>query len=149
EHTLPRRDQVQWVIQASREEGLQVVEDPKRGPRRDLRPLMDGATSLEHMYGGLPMKKDVFELFKETGAAWVPTLVVRSFENYFMTTIAQYDDDKLRRFVAHARFDEEAKGHNKWMMPHEIPVWESRPLRDLVRAGGKVGMGSHGQIQGL
>ena len=34
-------------------------------------------------------------------------------------------------------------------MPHEIPTWRSEILRDLVRAGGKVGMGSHGQVQGL
>jgi Tol biopolymer transport system component len=129
EHTLPRRDSVQWVIQASREEGLQVVEDPKRGPRRELRPLMDGATSLEHMYGGLPMKNDVFELFKQTGAAWVPTLIVMSFESYFMTTMNPHEDAKLRRFIPHSRFDEEEHGHNQWMMPHEVPLWQTRPMR--------------------
>jgi hypothetical protein len=149
EHTLPRRDQVQWVIQASREESLQVVEDPARGPRRELRPLMDGATSLEHPYSGLPLKKDAIELFAKTGAWYVPTLVVGAFESYFMTTMNPHDDAKLRRFIPHARLDAEIHEHNRWFMPHEVPNWHGQSVRDLVRGGGKVGMGSHGQLQGL
>jgi Tol biopolymer transport system component len=149
EHTVPRRDQVQWVIQASREESLQVVEDPSRGPRRELRPLMDGATSLEHPYSGTPIKKDVIELFARTGAFYVPTLVVGAFESYFMTTISPHDDTKLRRFIPHARLDAEIHEHNRWFMPHEVPTYYGEGVRDLVRGGARVGMGSHGQVQGL
>jgi imidazolonepropionase-like amidohydrolase len=149
EHTVPRRDQVQWIIQASREEGVQIVEDPARGPRRELRPMMDGATSLEHAYSALPMKKDVIELLARTGVFYVPTLVVSPFEPYFITTMNPHDDAKLRRFVPHARLDAEIRDHNRWFMPHEVPTWYAEPVRDLVRAGGKVGMGSHGQLQGL
>ena len=149
EHTVPRRDQVQWIIQASREAGLQIVEDPARGPRRELRPLMDGATSLEHPYSAMPMKKDVINLFARTGAFYVPTLVVAPFEPYFMTTMNPHDDAKLRRFIPHVKLDAEIHSHNRWFMPHEIPTWYAEPVRDLVRAGAKVGMGSHGQLQGL
>ena len=149
EHTTPRRDQVQWIIQASREEGLQVVEDPARGPRRELRPMMDGATSLEHAYSALPIKKDVIELFARTGVFYVPTLVVSPFEPYFMTTMNPHEDTKLRRFVPHVRLDTEIHQHNRWFMPHETPTWYGESIRDIVRAGGKVGMGSHGQLQGL
>jgi imidazolonepropionase-like amidohydrolase/Tol biopolymer transport system component len=149
EHTLPRRDQVQWVIQASREEGLQVVEDPARGPRRELRPLMDGATSLEHPYAAIPIQKDVIELFARTGTYYVPTLVVGGFENYFMTMLNPHDDAKLRRFTPHARLDAEIHARNQWLMPHEVPVWHGEAVRDLVKGGAKVGMGSHGQLQGL
>jgi hypothetical protein len=149
EHTVPRRDQVQWIIQASRDEGLQVVEDPARGPRRELRPLMDGATSLEHAYSALPMKKDVIELFARTGAYYVPTLVVAPLENYFITTVNPHEDAKLRRFTPHARLDAEIHAHNAAFMTHEVPTWYAQPLADLVRAGAKVGMGSHGQVQGL
>lgn len=149
EHTLPRRDHVQWIIQASREEGLQVVEDPARGPRRELRPLMDGATSLEHAYSGLPMKQDVVQLFARTGTFYVPTLVVNPMESFFVTTMNPHDDAKLRRFVPHARLDAELHAHNRMFMPHEVPTWHAEPLKEIVRAGGKIGMGSHGQLQGL
>ena len=149
EHTVPRRDHVQWIIQASREEGLQVVEDPARGPRKELRPLMDGATSLEHAYSALPMKQDVVQLFARTGTFYVPTLVVNPMESFFVTTMNPHDDAKLRRFVPHARLDAEILSHNKMFMPHEVPTWHAEPLKDIVRAGGKVGMGSHGQLQGL
>ena len=149
DHTVPRRDQVQWIIQASREEGLQIVEDPARGPRREIRPMMDGATSLEHVYAAAPAKKDVIELLARTGGFYVPTLVSGGFESYFVTTTSPHDDEKLRRFTPHVFLDREVRGHNQWLMPHEIPTWRSEILRDLVRAGGKVGMGSHGQVQGL
>ncbi len=149
EHTVPRRDHVQWIIQASRAESLQVVEDPARGPRRELRPLMDGATSLEHAFSGLPMKNDVIQLLAKTGAFYVPTLLVSVFEPYFMTTMNPHDDAKLRRFVPHAKLDQEIHDHNRIFMPHEVPTWYAEQLKDLVRAGGKVGMGSHGQLQGL
>ncbi len=149
DHTVPRRDQVQWIIQASREEGLQVVEDPARGPRRELRPLMDGASSLEHVYSAFPVKKDVIELFARTGATYVPTLVVNPFEAYFVTTVAPHENAKLRRFVPHSRLDTEIHDHNRQFMPHEVPTWYGQSIRDIVRGGGKVGMGSHGQVQGL
>jgi len=149
EHTVPRRDQVQWIIQASREEGLQVVEDPARGPRRELRPLMDGASTLEHAFSALPMKRDVVELFARTGAYYVPTMVVSPMEPYFITTTNPHESAKLRRFIPHVFLDREIHGHNRQFMTHEIPTWHTQPLRDIVRAGGKVGMGSHGQVQGL
>ncbi len=149
EHTVPRRDHVQWIIAASRAESLQVVEDPARGPRREIRPLLDGATSLEHAFSGLPMKKDVIQVLAQTGAFYVPTLIVSVFEPWFMTTMNPHDDAKLRRFVPHAKLDQEIHDHNKMFMPHEVPTWYAEQLKDLVRAGGKVGMGSHGQLQGL
>ena len=149
DHTVPRRDQVQWIIQASRELGMQVVEDPARGPRREIRPLMDGATSLEHAYSALPIKQDVIGLLARTGAFWVPTLVVNPFEQYFITTMKPHDDAKLRRFVPHARLDAEIHSHDRMFMAHEVPVWFGEAVRDVIRGGGKVGMGSHGQVQGL
>jgi imidazolonepropionase-like amidohydrolase len=34
-------------------------------------------------------------------------------------------------------------------MPHEVPTWFGESVREMVRGGAKVGMGSHGQLQGL
>ncbi len=113
EHTVPRRDHVQWIIQASREEGLQVVEDPVRGPRHELRPLMDGATSLEHAFSAQPMKRDVVELFVRTGAYYVPTMMASPMEPYFITTMKPHENAKLRRFLPHIFLDREIHGHNR------------------------------------
>ena len=110
---------------------------------------MDGATSLEHAYSGLPMKKDVIQLLAQTGAVYVPTLVVSAYESYFATTMNPHDDAKLRRFVPHARLDQEMHANNQWLMPHEVPTWFAQPLGEIVKAGGRIGMGSHGQLQGL
>src|SRR4029453_11612692 len=106
-----------------------------------LRTLMDGATSLEHGYSALPIKKDVMELFARTGAYYVPTLVVQPFEPWFMTTMNPHDDAKLRRFVPHVRLDTEIHLHDRWFLPEEVPTWYGKSLTDIVRGGGKVGMG--------
>ncbi|MEP7346039.1 MAG: amidohydrolase family protein, partial [Gemmatimonadaceae bacterium] len=150
EHTDPRREQVQWIIQASREEGLMAVMDPAHGPRRELRTIMDGATSLEHLYAVTPVKKDVIEVFAKTGAWYVPTLVLSTVEDYYMTSANPHDDAKARRFIPHMKLDRDIHNYLRWRMPHEWPFSRyGEVLRDIVRAGGKVGMGSHGQVQGL
>ena len=91
------------------------------------------------------------EPYIRTTMTWVndPTLVVAPFEPYFITEMNPHDDAKLRRFVPHTRLDAEIHDHNRRFMPHEVPTVYAEPLRDIVRAGGKVGMGSHGQLQGL
>ena len=68
-------------------------------------------------------------------------------ESFFVTTMNPHDDAKLRRFVPHARLDAEMHAHNRMFMPHEIPTWHAEPLKDIVRAGGKVGMGSTGSCR--
>jgi imidazolonepropionase-like amidohydrolase/Tol biopolymer transport system component len=149
EHTDPRRDQVQWIIEAAREESVMVAVDPARGPRRELRPLVDGAASLEHLYAAGPVKKDVIEMLARLGSFYVPTLVIAGLESYYLTTMNAHDDPKLRRFVPHLRIEGELRYQNRWLLPHQIPKWYGESIRDIVRGGGKVAMGSHGQVQGL
>jgi len=76
-------------------------------------------------------------------------MMASPMEPYFITTMKPHDDAKLRRFIPHLFLDREIHGHDRQFMAHEVPTWHTRPLRDLVRAGGKVGMGSHGQVQRL
>ncbi len=147
--SVSRRDHTQWIIQASREEGLQVAVHPAYETRRELQAMLDGATTFEHLYSGLPMKKDVIELFVRTGTYLVPTLTLYGFDRYFSTTMNPHDNAKLRRFVPHMSLDRKIHEYNRQLMPHEVPIWLGESMRDLVRAGGKVGMGSHGEMPGL
>lgn len=150
EHTDPRREQVQWIIEASRQEGLQVIMDPARGPRRELRPILDGATTLEHLYAVTPVKKDVIEVFAKTGAWYVPTLIISTGEDYFITSENPHEDPKVRRFIPHGKIDRDIHQYSRWRMPHEWPgKRHATVVRDILRAGGKVAMGAHGQFQGI
>lgn len=145
-----RRQEVQWLVQAAREEGLLLASDPARGPRRELRTIMDGFTTFEHLYAAKPMKKDVIELFVQSGVTYVPTVYVSVAEHFVTEWEHLHDDAKARRFIPHFRLEREMNNHLELRLPHDRPLPRYvKEIGDLVRAGGKVGLGSHGQIQGL
>jgi imidazolonepropionase-like amidohydrolase len=61
-----------------------------------------------------------------------------------------HDDAKLRRFLPHSVIDEATLRRAQWF--HESQYAFERHaafVRDLVEAGGRAGVGSHGQLQGL
>jgi len=145
----PRRDQVQWLARAAREEGLLLASDPKRGIRRELRTIMDGFTTFEHLFAPKPLKGDVLQLLAQLGTFYVPTIFISAAGEY-VTTRNIHDDPKARRFIPHLRLDRELQSYSDWQLPHDRPLaLYAKEITDLVRAGGKVGLGSHGQIQGL
>lgn len=145
----PRRDQVQWLARAAREEGLLLISDPRRGLRRELRTLMDGFTTFEHLFAPKPLKGDVLQLLAQLGTFYVPTIFISAAGEY-VTTREIHDDPKARRFIPHLRLDQELRSYSQWQLPHDRPLaLFAKEITDLVRAGGKVGLGSHGQIQGL
>jgi len=60
-----------------------------------------------------------------------------------------HGDDKLRRFTPHGELDE-AVLRRAWFHPQEYAhPMHAKVLADIVKAGGKVGLGGHGQRQGL
>jgi hypothetical protein len=93
-----------------------------------------------------------------------PTLIVSYGgpfgENYFYTNTDVHDDAKLRRFTPHQEIDGKTRrrgtnsggspGPGGWFMDDEyvFPL-HARFAKQVVDAGGRVGIGSHGQLQGL
>ena len=95
-----------------------------------------------------------------TGITHSPTLLVSYggpfAENWFFTTERVHDDAKLRRFTPHAEIDVKSRrrgsnpGPGGWFMQEEYVFEEhARFAKDLMEAGGRAGVGSHGQLQGL
>ncbi len=107
-----------------------------------------------------PVYRDVVELFAQSGRVYTPTLLVAYggpwAENYFYATEEVHDNQKLRRFTPHEEIDQKslrrggAAGSAGWFR-REQHVFDdhARFVRDLVEAGGRAGVGSHGQLQGL
>jgi imidazolonepropionase-like amidohydrolase len=113
---------------------------------------LDGYTSFEH---SLPVElhKDTVELLARSGTFYTPTLIVSYGgawgEQYFWQTMNPHDDPKLNRFVPHRSLDVLGRRH-VWISPDEyhFPT-VARGAADVVRAGGNVSLGAHGQLQGL
>ena len=144
----------QHIIAAARELGLMPTTEGALNIRQNLTETLDGYPGLEHSIPIFPVYGDYVRLFAETGRVYTPTLLVSYggpwAENYFYSRENPHDDAKLRRFVPHDEIDARTLRRGQWFRD-EQHVFErhARFVRDLVEAGGRAGVGSHGQLQGL
>jgi hypothetical protein len=126
----------------------------------NLTNTIDGYPGMEHSIPIYPLYKDLIELFAQSGRTYTPTLLVSYggpwAENYYYTTEEVHDNEKLRRFTPHAVIDRVSRrrgnnaGPSGWFRDEEhIFSRHAEFVRDIVAAGGRAGVGSHGQLQGL
>ncbi|HUG40447.1 MAG TPA: amidohydrolase family protein [Longimicrobiales bacterium] len=148
------RQQRQWIIMAAREVGIMPTTEGSLNIRQNLNETIDGYPGLEHSLPIYPVYGDVVKLFAETGRVYTPTLLVSYggpwAENFFFQTEDVHDDPKLRRFYPHEEIDEMTLRRGAWFAEDEH-VFQNHAcfVKDLVEAGGRAGVGSHGQLQGL
>jgi Tol biopolymer transport system component len=158
------RQQRQWIIMAAKELGIMPTTEGGLDFKLNLTHAIDGYSGLEHSLPITPIYNDVLELFKSTGITYSPTLLVSYGgpfgENYFYTFESPANDTKLRRFTPGPELDAKVRrrgtngggspGPGGWFMKDEYVFPKHAEFaKRLVEAGGKVGIGSHGQLQGL
>ncbi|MEX2528912.1 MAG: amidohydrolase family protein [Gemmatimonadota bacterium] len=148
------RQQRQWIIMASRELGLMPTTEGSLNIRQNLTETLDGYPGLEHSLPIYPLFQDYVDLFVATQRVYTPTLLVAYggpwAENWFYANENAYHDTKLRRFTPESVLAGVALRRGQWF--HEdahVFRQHARFVADLVAAGGKAGVGSHGQLQGL
>ena len=148
----PRREQRRWFAEASRELKMLLTAEGAGEFFTDLSMAVDGFTAFEHSLP-LELKKDAVELLAKSGTFYTPTLLVSYGgpwgELYFWQTQNPHDDPKLNRFVPHLVLDNFGRRH-PWINPDEyhFPI-VARGAADVLKAGGNVSLGAHGQLQGL
>jgi Tol biopolymer transport system component len=147
------RKQRQFVIQASRELGMMPTTEGGLDLKLDLTQITDGFWGTEHALPIIPLYKDVVEFVARSGSAYTPTLLVLYggpwAENYFYTRENPHDDEKIRRFQPHSVVDA-ATQRRQWFREEEHAFYKTAAqAAKIARAGGLVGVGSHGQFQGL
>jgi imidazolonepropionase-like amidohydrolase len=152
QYLQPRRIQRQWVLQAALAEGINTTNEGAADLKMDITMAMDGFTAIEHSIGQVPLYKDVVTLFADSKIAYTPTLGVAygapAGDTYFR---ARTDLDK----DAKAAYFTPAEALTRMARRRPIIVEEdynfdeiARGVRDIVRAGGIAGRGSHGQQDG-
>lgn len=158
------RRQRQWIIMAAKELRLMPTTEGGLDYKLELTHVLDGYPGVEHSVPVTPVYEDVVQLFARSGTVHTPTLLVSYGgpfgENHFYVTENVHDDPKLRRFVPHAELDVRTRrrgqgaggspGPGGWFMKeeHVFPL-HARFAKAVMEAGGCVGVGSHGQLQGL
>jgi hypothetical protein len=158
------RQQRQWILMAAREQNIMPTTEGALDTRYDMTMAIDGYPGQEHSIPVFPFYKDMVALFAQSGIAYTPTLLVSYNgpfgENFFYATEIVYDDPKLRRFTPYEVLAGSARRRVRgqfgdgnaggWYMAEEhVFDKHARGVADIVKAGGRVGVGSHGQLQGL
>ena len=148
----PRRSQRIWFAEACRDEHMLLTAEGAGELQTDLSMVLDGFTAFEH---SLPvvLQRDVVDLVAKSGTFYTPTLIVSYGgpwgELYFWQTRNPHDDAKLNRFTPHRILDAKARRH-PWIDPSEYQFPNvARGAAEVLRAGGNVSLGAHGQVQGL
>jgi Tol biopolymer transport system component len=153
-YMVGNRKQRQWVVRASKELGLMPTTEGGRDMKMDLTHAIDGMHGNEHTLPVFPLYKDVVELFARTKTSYTPTLLVNYggiiAEEYFYTTTEVHDDKKLNRFYPHNVLDDMTRRRRVWARKDEFVFpMAAESAAKVQRAGGLVGVGGHGQLQGL
>jgi Tol biopolymer transport system component/imidazolonepropionase-like amidohydrolase len=145
----------QWVILAARQYHLMPTTEGALDLKLDLSQMIDGFTGSEHSLPIQPLYKDVTQFVARTHTFYTPTTLVAygapwSENHYFETTKNLHDDPKMRRFIPHELYDTMVRRRAQWFLPDEYGhKGIAKGVADIVHAGGRAGLGSHGQFQGL
>jgi imidazolonepropionase-like amidohydrolase len=115
--------------------------------------VLDGFSGNEHSLPIVPLYKDVVELIAQSGTSYTPTLLVAYggpfAENYFYTSTEVHDDEKLNRFLPHNLIDSNTQRRPWFREEEHVFQKTAAQAAKILRAGGRIGVGSHGQLQGL
>jgi hypothetical protein len=115
--------------------------------------VLDGYTGFEHSLPIADLYDDVIQLVARSRTWYTPTLVVSyggpTAEWYFYQTTEVHDDPKLRRFTPHDDLDRRTRRGQMNALDeyHFLAVAEG--AAKILQAGGNVGMGGHGEQQGI
>ena len=153
-YMVGNREQRQWVIKASQDLGLLPTTEGGGDQKLDLTHAIDGMHGNEHSLPDVPIFEDVVQLFAETKTAYTPTLIVQynttSMTEYFFTREEIHDNAKLRRFYPSNRLDELTQRRPGWIRDNEFTIDKgAEAAAQIQRAGGLLGVGGHGELQGL
>ncbi len=153
-YLVGNRKQRQYMVQAAKELEMMPTTEGALDLKLDLTHVIDGFHGNEHTLPITPLYNDVLQLFAKSGIAETPTLIVNYGgpfgENYWYEYSEVHDNAKLNRFTPHRILDEKTKRRPSWFRRDEYTFPKlAAQMAKLERAGGLIGVGSHGQLQGL
>jgi len=147
------RERRQFMIEGAQQLGMMPTTEGASDLDLDLTHAIDGFAGNEHALPVTPLRADVLQLFAASRTSLVPTLsVLYGGEPALFDFIIERhpeNDAKFRRFVPPDVIEEKIRNRH-WMAP-ELSTY-ARFAADALhvqRSGGLIGVGSHGELQGL
>lgn len=153
EYMQPRRIQREWLSMAAAKEGLNITAEGGGDLKTDLSMVLDGYTGVEHGLPIVPLYKDVTELEAQAGTTYTPTLIVsyggEFGQFYWRAKMNIHDDPKVMRFTPHEQVDSVARRRPLLFDEEYTFPLMAQGANAILRAGGHVALGSHGEQQGI
>jgi Tol biopolymer transport system component len=153
QYMVGNRKQRQWVIMAAKELKLMPTIEGGLDFKMNLTAMLDGYPGHEHSLPITPLARDVVELAARSRITYTPTLLVAYggpwAENYFYQRYDIHENPKVKRFMPHEEIDSRAE-RRPWVRDnqHVFPRLAADAAK-IIRAGGRVGLGGHSQMDGL
>jgi Tol biopolymer transport system component len=153
-YIVGNRKQRQFMVMASKELEMMPTTEGGLDLKLNLTHVIDGFHGNEHTLPITPLFKDVLQMFAQSGISETPTLIVNYGgpfgQEYWFENTNVHDNAKLNHFTPHNLIDEKTNRRPDWFRTDEYAFPKlSAQMAKLLRAGGLVGVGSHGQLQGL
>lgn len=147
------RKERQFMIQGASALGMMPTTEGASDLRLNLTHALDGFAGNEHALPISPLHKDVIQLFAQSRIAYTPTISVLYGGKPALLEMSighvPQADAKVLRFMPTDLVDVKNRTH-KWSRHEDqtYPMFAADAIA-IQRAGGLVGMGSHGEMQGI
>jgi Tol biopolymer transport system component len=153
-YVVGNRKQRQFMVQAAKELEMMPTTEGALDLKLDMTHVIDGFHGNEHTLPIAPLYNDVLQLFAKSGIAETPTLIVNYGgpfgENYWFENSDVSGNPKVRRFMPQTGINRKTRRREGWFSKDEYAFPKlAAQMAKLQRAGGLVGVGSHGEFQGL
>lgn len=152
-YMLGNRAQRRAFVEGAHAMGMIPTTEGASDARLNLSHAVDGFAGNEHTLPVSPLRADVIALLAQTGIAYTPTFQVlyggrQALDAMIITHVPQ-DDPKVRSFIPADILQAKAE-YRRWSRPEDqdYPRF-ARDVTAVQRAGGRIGVGSHGEMQGV
>lgn len=144
----------QQVVIATREHKITPTTEGALDMKLDLTQMIDGYSGNEHSLPLQPIYNDVAQFVAKTKTFYTPTILVAYggpwAENYWFQTTDVLKNPKVQRFIPRELMNGMMRRRPQWFQPEEYSMQSiAKGAADVVKAGGRVGVGGHGQMQGI
>jgi Tol biopolymer transport system component len=151
-YLVGNRKQREFVVEASDKLHMMPTTEGAADLALDMTHAIDGFSGAEHQFP-MAIHQDLVDLVAKSGIYYDPTFIIAyggpGSENYYFATSGVHDDPKVRRFIPHNVIDTKATRFT-WYRRDEYAYSDfARSADDIMKAGGKVCVGGHGEFQGL
>ncbi|MGD9590573.1 MAG: amidohydrolase family protein [Pyrinomonadaceae bacterium] len=154
QYVVGDRNVRQMVAMACYDNKISPTTEGALDMKLNISQMLDGYSGHEHSLPLQPIYKDVIELVAQTQTFYTPTILVAYggpwAENYFFQNTDVLNNKRLARYIPGELTSRMMRRRGQWFRPEEYSFKQiAAGAAEVVKAGGRVGIGGHGQMQGM